>query len=369
MPISFIIPSALWDWNASHVHATGIGASEKTIVFLAEELARRGHDTEAFGPVNEEEVYASVGWWKREKARWITPSANVVVSRAPGFYKGAVAPALLRPLERKPVLWLQDAYYPDLNASTIDDYRAVVVLTKWHQQALAEFSKVDPARFTVIENFIVPEHFGRDAGGAKKPGLSFPARDPFKFVYASSPDRGLLPLMRLWPKIVERYPKATLHIFYGWEGAAKLAVGNPAWATRYRAIRGEFDKLRKAPGIVERGRVNHVTLAQEMLSAGIWCYPCVDFSESGCAAAAEARSAGCALITTTVAALTETARCPTTQFVDLVNGDTEAFNAGLLAAIDNAVVMEDDARAAQAQAAVKHFALDRIADSWETVLR
>ena len=37
-----------------------------------------------------------------------------------------------------------------------------------------------------------------------------------KLIYASSYDRGLQHLLKIWPEVVKKYPDATLDVFYGW---------------------------------------------------------------------------------------------------------------------------------------------------------
>jgi hypothetical protein len=50
---------------------------------------------------------------------------------------------------------------------------------------------------------------------------------PFKMLYASSPDRGLEHLLRMWPQIKEKIPGAELHFCYGWNMFDKGYSNNP----------------------------------------------------------------------------------------------------------------------------------------------
>lgn len=98
-------------------------------------------------------------------------------------------------------LWLQDVGYSDLNAEVAQDYKRIVVLTNWHKQAIHVQNGVPLEKMVVIGNFLLPEHFQERR-----------ERDPNHYLYASSPDRGLIGLLRIWPKIREMNPKATLTV-------------------------------------------------------------------------------------------------------------------------------------------------------------
>jgi 2-polyprenyl-3-methyl-5-hydroxy-6-metoxy-1,4-benzoquinol methylase/glycosyltransferase involved in cell wall biosynthesis len=369
-PVSFFVSSSLWDWNASHVKATGIGASEETIVYLAEELAKDPRRlVSVYGqvprgtPCVAEEVNEGVGYWTREK---VTESEGpLIVSRAPSAAK------LIDPgNERDKILWLQDTIYPDLNPTTARDYRAIVVLTEWHKAIIAQAIPGEEHRLTVIPNFLIPAHFSTEGA---------PERLPHHFVYASSPDRGLVRLLKLWPRILERWPDATLDIFYGWEGCMKLgAEDNPAWSRHYRECRTEYIGLQYQPGVSERGRVNHATLAREFQRASVWAYP-THFTETGCLTAVKARAAGCVPVTTRYAGLAETADCLDTVWVEmpglgLVEDPTadpaafEAYAERFLAGCEQAIDTDEHDRELMRAQAIEQFSIERVAPMWESLI-
>jgi glycosyltransferase involved in cell wall biosynthesis len=129
-------------------------------------------------------------------------------------------------------------------------------------------------------------------------------RDPHKCVFSSSPDRGLQPLLDMWPRIREQVPDATLHIFYGWENWEKVARMNGDRA-QLAAIANLKHLASTLPGVTLRGRVSQEELAREFLSAGVWTYP-TWFWETSCITAMEAQAAGLHIVTSHLAALVET---------------------------------------------------------------
>lgn len=283
--VAFYVASALWDWNASSLVAKGMGASEETIVHVARQLASRaGRRTTVFGPIPEdsgvllEETRAGVQYRERDAVADVDPRGVLVVSRSPS--SGAMIEQKMRDAGKlgkderlDKILWLQDTTYPDLNEKTAEDYRKVVVLTGWHKTLTME-QGVPEDKIEVIGNFLLAEQFGRATHGARIDGFEFPKRRPHHFIYASSPDRGLIPLLRMWPKIRSAMPDATLDIFYGWEGCMKLGATSPEWITYYRKVRSEYIKLRYAlEGVTDRGMVSHAVIAQEMMRAAAYLYP------------------------------------------------------------------------------------------------
>jgi len=361
-PIAFAVASALWDWNATHVERTGIGASEETIVYLARQLGREKRDVEVYtqlprvGALLEEEVRDGVKYWPREQRRRIKRGATVVVSRAPSWG------LTLREATGQPdldlLLWLQDAFYPDLNPTVAEGYRRIVVLSEWHRMVMHQNHAVPLDRMAVVPNFLLEEHF-RVADP--------PKREPHRFIYASSPDRGLIELLRMWPKIRERWPDATLGIFYGWEGCMRLGSTNPSWNERYRKVRTEYLKLRWQPGIEEYGRVSHARIAQEMMRASVWAYFPVSFYETFCSNAVKARAAGCVPVVTPTGALAETARCELAQFIQPTL-DFDRLTELALEAIAEAFEARDMDRRLMADEAIESYRLEAVMPKWRELL-
>lgn len=118
--------------------------------------------------------------------------------------------------------------------------------------------------------------------------------------YFSAYYRGLECLLRMWPKIRERVPDATLDVYYGWESW----VANEGYDKFYDRMEKKFTEL-KDQGVTVHGRVSHEELAQAMLKTNVWAYP-TEFPEIHCITALKAQEAGCWPVVTTVGALNET---------------------------------------------------------------
>jgi glycosyltransferase involved in cell wall biosynthesis len=360
-PVNVFVASALWDWNGRHVRNTGIGASEETIVYLGADWAKT-RAVNVYGPVPEEEVDHGVNYLKQAQVRNADPKAPIVVSRAPSALATLKERFGFKP--ERALLWLQDAGYPDLNADTAKDYDKIVVLTEWHKMVMNKNHKVPNEKMVIINNFLLEDQFRRI-------GATYIARRPHHFIYASSPDRGLVTLLKLWPHILKRWSDATLSIFYGWDGCVKLSHLNPEWSIIYKKLRADYDALKFQSGIAEMGRVNHQRLAWEMMQASVWAYP-THFAETGCLTAAKVMAAGCVPVCTPYAGLAETAASPWTQFIDKYEKEDEepfeVYAERFFKGVEAAVEMSESERNKMSEFAIEKFKLSAIRKLWDAIV-
>ena len=375
-PVAVYVAGALWNWNGSKVDREGIGASEEMIVRMGEKLAGE-RDYDVFGPTPEEEVFRGVGYFPKAAIRKAPENAVLLVSRSPASIKRIDQ---WSGCERDAVLHLQDTRYPDLTPEVAVRYRTIVCVSDWHAELTArdtfgEHSWRQEAwpkqeggsgRIRRVYNWLDRSHFqaGIDTGwqGVKQ---------PFHFVYASSPDRGVVKLLELWPRVLDICPQATLAIFYGWKGAARLGTGMDShWNKRYLESRRRYEALRHQKGIQEFGMVNHYQLALEYQKASVWAYP-TDFHETGCLSACKARAAGAVPVTSALAALNETAACLQGTLVDRIGLDgrhQEGYDEAWLEGVKKALAVSVEERQTMARKAVEDFSWEAVKDAWAEIL-
>lgn len=129
-----------------------------------------------------------------------------------------------------------------------------------------------------------------------------PQRNPYRCIYSSSWDRGLVYLLRIWPDVKKEVPDCELHIFYGVELFLAAHRGNPA---RMRWLQQVKEIMSQLSDVYDHGRVGHKQLKKEFLKSGIWSYP-TDFSEISCITAMRSQAYGAIPVVTNFAALKET---------------------------------------------------------------
>lgn len=112
-------------------------------------------------------------------------------------------------------VWCHDLMTPGAEAT--QNYAKILALTPFHKRFLMGNQGIPEDKILVTRNGIIPERF-KDVGTVEK--------DPFRFVFGSSPDRGLDRAMRVLDKVREKHPKVTLHVHYGIEHLGKYGLGD-----------------------------------------------------------------------------------------------------------------------------------------------
>jgi glycosyltransferase involved in cell wall biosynthesis len=122
-----------------------------------------------------------------------------------------------------------------------------------------------------------------------------------RMIYASSYDRGLEHLLKMWPEIIKELPGAKLEVCYGWELFLKGYANNP----QMMKWKEQMDEMMKQEGITHHGRVSKDKLDEITASCDLWVYP-THFEETNCITALRSQSLGCVPVTMELAALQDT---------------------------------------------------------------
>lgn len=179
-----------------------------------------------------------------------------------------------------------------------------------------------------------------------------------KLFYGSSYDRGLDILLKLYPRILEKFPDTTLDIAYGWDLFDKGYANNPermSWKDR-------INELMKQKGITHHGRVGKERLDHIRKTCGIWVYPTY-FSEINCITALECQRDGLVPVTMDDFALKETVGSGFKIGGDIYDQETqEAFLQSLLKVMGDDVLFQQESKKAVEFA--KGYEWDKIATEW-----
>lgn len=279
--VIFCGPSAMRRWAAPTPETEGIGGSETAVVEIAKRLANDGWRVLVYNqPEDLEGWYDGVAYLDWRRYRPTDASDLTVAWRRPDWTATG-----------RTWLWLHDLNYgpqPDTFGAGAE---RVFGVSSFHARYL---EKTYPSLQGVgtLPNGVNMERFS-----PAKPV----ERQRFKCVYFSSPDRGLLNLLRLWPGFLATEPTAELHIYYGWDNIDRvIAMGNRSMAD----FKAQVVALTKQKGVFWRGNLPQKDLTRELLTADLWLYP-TGFLETFCIAAVEAMAAGLYPITSKAGALPE----------------------------------------------------------------
>jgi hypothetical protein len=197
-------------WSPLSV-STGIGGSQETLIAMARALRQLGHNVRVYSSCAAAAgEYDGVAYEDYRVFGCQTSADLIEVWR-----RSWLANSL--PADVPSVLWLKDMVEPRAVTAAAHLYRKIFIQSRFHRQY---YSGLAEEKFFYTRNGIHPEHFDQAV-----------ERDPYKVVYGSSYDRGLLHVLKAWPRVSAKVPEAHLTVCYGFEAARARAfqLVRPSW--------------------------------------------------------------------------------------------------------------------------------------------
>lgn len=356
------------------IYQSNLGGTESAIVYLGRELAKLGHRVTVFTPCpkNEEGVYDGVAYYNvlnreavKEAAR-AKPDVLTVLREPLPFYIPFRAklnlwwgPDDFSPIWQRPaaVKWLYILGFKVLTRWMLKHIDRFVMVSRWQADLARSLNRLPEKYFLVLPNGYNQDNFTQS-----------PPRQKYRLTYTSAPERGLDVLLDIFPKIKAAVPEAELHVFSGKNFWQRSQAED---AKTY----GHLYQKAEQPGVVLRGAVRQVQLAQELQQAALFTYPMHPapkndfYAETFCIAVLEAQAAGVPVIATKDGALPEVIADGQTGI--LIEGDP--FSQVYQDKFARIVVelLRDPARTgrmsqAAARRAAANFPWSRVARLWQT---
>ena len=269
----FLFDGGFFKWSGKDINLKGMGGSETFIIEMSKYIQKNGYyQVIIFCNCVEQEVFDGVKYYPiMDFFNFI--QQNYIDTCIVGRYTEYTPTCLQSENIKNVYISLHDLVLPTaMIIPRNEKLKKVFLLSNWH---VNHFINTFPS----LKDIAVPFNYGIDTQlfnyneNIKK--------IPYKFIYSSFPTRGLLPLLRMWPKILKKYPQATLHLH---------CDINNQWSNE---IRQEEMKLiknilsNKDKSIFYHGWTTKKVLAENWLSSDIWFYPCT-FLETFCLTALEA---------------------------------------------------------------------------------
>jgi glycosyltransferase involved in cell wall biosynthesis len=266
----------------------GLGGRETAAVRLSECWADLGHEVHLFVPRETSATYA------RENGGSTTyMTTDMALPMLTSFEYDAVlsweSPEIflvpgVRENVKAALCGMQVAHFMTNDPEAILAPDCWVALSEWHAKFMATQASGNMRNISVMPNCVNIDLFD-----VRTPESMLNA--PIQFLYASSPDRGLVHLLRSWDVIRREFPEAYLHVAYGIEnfvGHARFAHGEVGEMAL--DIEGMIDQ----EGIIYHGRIGQQDLAKLHSKCDALLYPCDPMSptETGCITVIEAAAAG-----------------------------------------------------------------------------
>lgn len=305
--VQYLGDSPWGDVTPKTLKEQGMGGRETALVQLAENWAQQGHEVINFVPVEDtcRSSYPSEGnAWPPGEALYIRseltsdylmnfPSDVIVSWEEPRIF---ISPEI-RALTKLKIVEMQVAHLQvqlhDHGVNCDDFIDGYAALSPWAADFLVlNEPAIDSDKINILPNGV---DITRYPEPPRYDGTHGPP--PYRFFYSSSPDRGLHHLLRLWPRIQERWPGSELFIAYGVENWVEQCK----WLHNMQSEMALYvENHLEQPGINYLGKIGQNDLAELQKSCHALLYPCdtLQPTETGCITAIEAMAAGAVPILT-----------------------------------------------------------------------
>jgi len=295
MNIYFYSSLALEPWDWRNTIDIGIGGSETSHVELAWRLARQGHNVVSYTvtPSDCPRHWRGVEWKHIDEADFSAEGIWII-------YRTLEPVRNFKPKTDNQVIWViaQDIDCSEWNDKVAENVNSLFALCNKHKEYLIQKHPAMADRIEVFSNGVKVDVIRQ----IEKEGL--PERNPKRLMYASSPDRGLIELLKIFRRAKERDDELELHVYYGFNNIDTLLKAYQTGIRDYQKTKLDFKKEIEQPGVFYHGRIGQTQLYREWFKSGIWCYP-TGFSETSCVVSMEAQAMGAIPITNPYWALKE----------------------------------------------------------------
>ncbi len=319
-------------WDPSSLQR-GISGSEEAVIYMSEELAKLGYRVTVLGnpstdsPPTANPRYIDID--HDDSAKY-----DIAIS-----WRKATAAKQLKKRARKVYFWPHDPCNRKITDTQIDRYDGVLWLSKWQREQWVALNPGFSKFTTIFGNGINPS--------PHKPSVE----NPYSCIYSSNYGRGLEILLDIWPTVKQKFPKATLDLYYGWKHWGHLTPEKEA------QMKAQVAKLADL-GVRDHGMVSHKELDDAHARASLWTYPCTA-PETFCITALRAQAAGNIPVILDGTALTETVRhgfrC----------NDREAYLATLLEAMESAPKISEEDRKNIGAFVREEYTWEAVARQWK----
>ena len=305
----FVADGGFNQWTGSTILEKGVGGSETYIIEMARYIQKSGKfQTIVFcnTPNGAEEIFENTiykplsSYYEFINTTYVN---NCIVSRFSEYL-----PVTFKGFSENVYLVVHDLTPSGVVIPMDIKLKNVFCLTEWHvsylKQIFPQLASItvpfyygidDRFKNNVTDTNVIPNEMSNGVVGGCAPTKN-------KFIYSSFPNRGLLQLLQMWPKIIENVPTSTLHIY----SDVNNKWSNDVEPQKMQQIRELLAIMTDEKyGIHYHGWVSKNVLKEAWLTADIWFYPCT-FAETFCLTALEAASSKTFVVTNDLAALQNT---------------------------------------------------------------
>ncbi len=273
-------------WDPDSIKS-GITGSEEAVIYISQKLAALGHKVLVVGhpPINSIHSLPDANPRFIDAAQDDKTCVDIAIS-----WRDPTNAWTLKTRAKKVYLWPHDTFHSALPDAMIVGFDDVLWLSEWQRNQWISMN-AGFAKFTkIFGNGLNPEQFSQ----IKQ------RQNPYSCIYSSNYARGLDILLNIWPVIKQKFPRATLDIYYGWQHWGLLS------AQQERFMRTQVE-VYELLDVKEHGLVSHEELNRAFEKTSLWTYPCIA-PETFCITGIRAQMTGCIPVIINGTGLNETVR-------------------------------------------------------------
>ena len=205
----FVVDGGFEPWSGSDILTKGVGGSETYII----EMARHIQKTENFqvyvfcnSPNSKRETFEGVEYMHLNDYFSFNADYKIhtcVVSRYSEYL-----PLVFKGTAENVYFVLHDLGPTGIVIPLDTKLKRIFCVSEWHVDFFTR-------NFPMLKDITVPFYHGYNLQGCKLKAHNEiqNSKIPYKFIYSSFPNRGLLPLLEMWSAIINKQPLASLHIY------------------------------------------------------------------------------------------------------------------------------------------------------------
>jgi len=272
-------PVTAYEFDPEIAKSKAMGGSETALIEMAYWLHKiSGRKVKVFSPREKEGIFDGVEYLKADQV------VDYFSKHKPYLHVAWRHSNKLT--DAKTVVWSHDLQTQGVEAT--DNYDKVLCLTPFHKNFMMGTQGVPEHKIYVTRNGLKPERF--NDGPWEK--------DPNRFVFSSSPDRGLDRAMRVLDRVREKFPDVKLHVAYGIEHLPKW--GHQALHDKLKGMMEE-----RKDWVIYEGAMQQDALMRLMKSSA-YCVQPSDFIETSKITALEMACCGVYQITRAIGGCVDT---------------------------------------------------------------
>ena len=288
----FMADGGFSSWTGKDILTTGMGGSETFVIELSKHIQRSGYfKVIVFCRCEQNELYEGVEY-RRLSEYFSFIFENNIHTCIIGRYSEYL-PVTIESTAKNIYMVAHDMDFTGNIIHLHSKLKNIFCLSNWHAEFYSNMMPMVKDITRIFGHGIDSDLFDLRL---KRISTNFPV-----FIYSSFPIRGLLPLLEMWPKIIQRYPTAILNIHSDINGV---------WSNTMRPV--EMNKIKNLlqtyaddKSIVYHGWTSKKDLAKSWSKADVCFYPCT-YLETFCHTMLEAAISKTLIVTSDLGALPDT---------------------------------------------------------------